>query len=97
MFATSRMKKELSSWCHSVTGLRGLARKRALQIATELSGQQAYEIWSVMQVLENKSASEDLQGSVVEMATDLKRFPEAWKVVVFKGALYERLFGKRNR
>ena len=91
------MKKELNSWCHAVTGLRELARKRALQIANELSGQQAYEIWSVMQMLENKSASEDLQGSIVEMATDLKLFPEAWKVVAFKGALYERLFDKRNR
>ena len=74
-----------------------LARKRALQMANELSGQQAYEIWSVMQMLENKSASEGLQGSVVEMAADLKLFPEAWKVVAFKGALYERLFDKRNR
>jgi hypothetical protein len=66
-------------------------------MANELSGQQAYEIWSVMQMLENKSASEGLQGSVVEMATDLKLFPEAWKVVAFKGALYESLFDKRNR
>ena len=97
MYATSRMKKELTSWCHSVTGLRVLARKRALQMANELSGQQAYKIWSVMQMLENKSAGEGLQGSVVEMAADLKLFPEAWKVVAFKGALYERLFDKRNR
>ena len=80
-----------------MTGLRGLARKRALQKANALSGQQAYEIWTAMQILENNSRHDGLHGSVVEMAMDLQLYPEAWKVVACKRALYARLSSKRNR
>ena len=97
MYATSRMKKELSTWSQSVTGLRGLARERALQKANALSGQQAHEIWTAMQILESNSRGKELHGYAVEMAINLKLFREALKVVAFKGILFKRLSSKRNR
>jgi hypothetical protein len=97
MYATSKMKTQLKVWCNSVTGLRSMGRKKALQTANELSGQRAHQIWCALQILEKNSPREGLLRPVTEMAMDLQCFPEAWKVIAFKGALYERLSGKRNR
>ena len=80
-----------------VTGIRALARKRALEKVLELSGPQAHEIWRAMQLIATNGSLEGLPGTVVELAMDLNHFLEAWKVVAEKALAHERNTAKRKR
>jgi len=77
--------------------LRAAAANLALAKASKLSGRQAHEVWRVMQLITSNQSREGLPGAVVQAAMEFIHYPKAWKVVVTKAAIYQRLSRKPNR
>ena len=77
--------------------LRAAAANLALAKASKLSGRQAHEVWRVMQLITSDQSRDGLPDAVVQAAMDFIHNPKAWKVVVTKAAIYERLSRKPKR
>ena len=76
---------------------RAMPANLALAKASKLSGRQAHEVWYVMQRITSNQSREGLSGPLIQSAMDFIHYPKAWKVIVTKAAIYQRLSRKPNR
>ena len=70
--------------------LRSLLRKSALDMAMKMTPAEANEIWRVSQLVEAGKSLEGVPGAVIQIATDINCYPDAWKVIKEKALIYER-------
>ena len=72
------------------TGILALVSNVMLEKARELSGQQAFELWRLTQLIDTGASLESLPRATLQLAMDFNRFPLARKVVEEKAFAYER-------
>jgi hypothetical protein len=69
---------------------RSLLSESALDIAMKVTPAEANEIWRVSQLVAAGKSLEGVPGAVIQIATDINCYPDAWKVIEEKALLYER-------
>ena len=72
-----------------VAGVLALVANVMLEKARELSGQQAFELWRLTQLINSGASLETLPRATLQLAMDFNRFPLARQSLEKKALAYE--------
>jgi len=77
-----------------VAGVLALVANVMLEKARELSGQQAFELWRLTQLINTGASLESLPRATLQLAMDFNRFPIARQVLERKALAYAHTTSK---